>query len=147
VTASLRLLKDHGIRPRNIRFEDGPHKGYEARQFEDAFARYLHSEPLQRYNPHDKRENGESESATAAEALRIENDHNPAPGAECSGVADRDAQIGDSREARRLKGMSRGSGVKGDPYCEECGGNIVLKDDAWICNGCGRGARPYCSAS
>jgi hypothetical protein len=89
-----RLLHDFSIHSRDVRFGERTLKGFHSEQFEDAWARYVLSEPRQRDNPHSNAENGESQAATDDAMSRHENGRDPALGAECSGVAATDAEPG-----------------------------------------------------
>jgi hypothetical protein len=88
------ILKPYGIKSRNINVGDRRPKGFLRGQFESAWARYLPDKTLLRYNPHSNAENGESQSATDTPQVADRNPRKPAPGAESSGVADRDPPQG-----------------------------------------------------
>jgi hypothetical protein len=87
-----RLLHDFSIHSRDVRFQEKSLKGFHRRQFEDAWARYVQSEPRQRDNPHSKAENRESQAATDTSLSRHGNGRNPALEAECRGVAAENAE-------------------------------------------------------
>jgi Protein of unknown function (DUF3631)/Toprim-like len=82
-----RLLHDFGIHSRDVRFEDKSLKGFHREQFEDAWSRYLPSEPRQRDNPDSRAENGHSFAATSKTVSRQGKGRNPALQAESRGVA------------------------------------------------------------
>src|SRR5207244_1657252 len=91
-----RLLKRYEITSHSVRVPpDGQSlKGFERKQFEDAWARYLPSEPLHRYKSGGERDSGKTDSATDGFVLRIENPGDATPQAGCSGVADEIGGLG-----------------------------------------------------
>ena len=82
------LLKPFRIEPRKIRFDPKPLQGYEARHFEDAFARYLPSEPEHRNNPQKTAKNQHIEPEHPSEPVPVRTTRNPAENRQCSGVPD-----------------------------------------------------------
>jgi hypothetical protein len=87
-----RLLHDFSIHSRTVRLDEKTPKGFHREQFDDAWARYLQSEPQHRHNPLPERDSGESKSATDDPVLRHESGSKPAPQAECGVVAAEDAE-------------------------------------------------------
>jgi hypothetical protein len=87
-----RLLAPYGIRPGDLRTPDGTKKGYKREQFEDAWQRYLPSDPPPKRDKRDigssKPKSGGFESATERGSSRIENDLNPHRNGDVADVAD-----------------------------------------------------------
>jgi putative DNA primase/helicase len=89
-----RLLAPFGIAPSSIRIGNATPKGYERKGFDDAFARYLPSDPQHRHNPSNPPLSGQNRSATEPPLLRIEKPLKPAERKACGGVADENLLLG-----------------------------------------------------
>jgi putative DNA primase/helicase len=64
-------------------------KGYELKQFSEAFSRYLPEDPSQRHNPIATPRPEELPSVTKGNVCRIQKPLKPASDKECDGVTDR----------------------------------------------------------
>lgn len=96
-----RQLRPFGVFSKDVRRDDTVRKGYLTEHLEDAFSRYISSPNPE--NPISKRDtattcsqSGEPslfQSATEGACSVSKNAQNPAPAAQCSGVADQDTEI------------------------------------------------------
>ncbi len=85
-----KLLEPYGMSSKDVKVDKKSRKGFQHKDFESAWARYLTSKTRLRDNPHSNAENSEFESATNPPEVADRNRLNPAPGAEGRGVADSD---------------------------------------------------------
>jgi putative DNA primase/helicase len=84
-----RLLAPFGIGPKTIRLPTGETpKGYQRGDFEEAFSRYLPSNPPHRHKPHGSRASADFASATPEPCGGSENEPKPAWDKACGAVAD-----------------------------------------------------------
>jgi hypothetical protein len=127
------LLKPYGIKSRNIKLGERRPKGFLREQFEDAWARYLPANPLLRYNPHSRAENGDSVSATDPPPVADRNPRKPAFQSQSSGVADSDPQprAEEAPEwAERLREKHSDADLKKralDRPCPDCGADVGVR--------------------
>src|SRR5215218_194710 len=114
-----RLLKQYGIRSKDVWVSEKSRKGFERDQFEGTFSRCLPSNPREGENPHSRAENSASESARERGLSRMGNRRNPSPDAGSRGLADRDAQEAGFGTQQSLGGCpSHPEPMAGCRYCK-----------------------------
>ncbi len=87
-----RLLAPFGIGPATIRIGTTTLQGYRLESFNDAFTRYLPTDPEHRNKPQKPAENRPIRSGTQSDPVPDENPRKPAVTLECSGVPDESGQ-------------------------------------------------------
>lgn len=92
------LLRDYGVRPKDIRVGDGVKKGYRSIDLEPVWERYVtggRTPSISATELHSRRGGGDTESSSATERDSVADGHgeNTVDPAACSGVAD--SEVGD----------------------------------------------------